>query len=252
LLLRVLKMKALVCSSALLLTFGGADMSEAILDRIQKLLALANDKAATENEAATAMRMAMGLMARHNIEETQIIERNKPATTQREIKLEREWWVNVCAAAAELYSCRYLIYANESIRFIGDPVNTEAAFMTATWLADQVERLYSANLPPGMTQSERAKYRRTFKFACAVRVRLRARELMKDIRENEAAAQSATGSTALVVASMMDQQLALADDFLAQKYPNLRTKKSKPRKLGPGTRAGYAAGEHVNLRRNVS
>jgi hypothetical protein len=43
-----------------------------IKQKILKLLNLANDKGATEDEAATAMRMAMGLMTRHGIEQSQL------------------------------------------------------------------------------------------------------------------------------------------------------------------------------------
>ena len=227
-------------------------MSEAILERIQKLLALANDKAATENEAATAMKMAMGLMARHNIEQSQLVDKKAAGVKEREIKIERDWWVQICGAAAKLYNCRHIRYGTELIRFVGEPTNIEAALMTTKFLEDQVERLYVSSLPPGMTQSDRAKYRRTFKFACATRVNQRAWALMEELRESETAAQEATGSTALVVASMMDQQLAKADEFLAQKYGRLLKAKTTARKSGSGTRAGLAAGDQVNLRRSVS
>jgi hypothetical protein len=56
-----------------------------ILSRIQKMLALANDLAATEGERDNALRMAYNLMAKHNLDMVTVEARNptSPVLTSR-------------------------------------------------------------------------------------------------------------------------------------------------------------------------
>lgn len=59
-------------------------MSEKILDRIRKLLRLASDKGATQEEAESALLMAQRLMVEHGLNESQVEE----APTPDEMKIE--------------------------------------------------------------------------------------------------------------------------------------------------------------------
>lgn len=220
-----------------------------IKDKIRKMMALgAAGSGASEEEAATAMRMAMGLMARHGIDQA-TLGGAKPsarmaARVDREIK---PYEVMTAQAAGTLYGCRVLFWKSGKLgfAFIGRPDNTDAAEVTMMWLTQQVEELYKANLPKGMTQKERAEYRRTFKVACAHRVYQRALDFVRNPQ------QIATDikSTALVVGDYFKQlqgenQVVMAD---------MSIKKSRARgtQAGSGTMAGFRAGDSVKLHRQV-
>jgi hypothetical protein len=105
-------------------------------------------------------------------------------------------------AAAKLMGVECYTYdeGRRGFEFIGREELIELATETMMYLFRQIEAIYKQSLPKGMTQRERAEFRKTFKAACALRVLDRAIEVMRDIRTNERAAQAATGHNALVVA----------------------------------------------------
>jgi hypothetical protein len=76
-------------------------------------------------------------------------------------------------AAAKLYGCNSspTIDGKGGLFFIGREENVELAEQTAFWLMRQVELLYKEHLPRGLSQAVRAQYRKTFKAACAYRVK---------------------------------------------------------------------------------
>lgn len=228
-------------------------MDNNIRERIRKLYALANDKAATEDEAATAMRMALGLMAKHGIELSDI--GGEPSKAKKGTALSNRFdpfEIHLANAAGYLFGCKVVTIAmgKEGLYFVGRPDNIEAAEATLLFLTRQVEAFYKAALPAGMTQRERSEFRRTFKIAAAGRVQQRVRALIRDMQSNDAAAKGATGSNALVVKGYFDQMFSEADAEIAQ-IAGLRTTKVRDRKTGSGTSAGYAAGDRVKLRQEV-
>lgn len=228
-------------------------MSEAILERIRKLLALANDKGASENEASTAMKLAMGLMARHNIEEEALAKKDVKENLVKQYVSKEEFWHDAAFnASCHLFNCRMLFAGSRGYWAIGHESHVAAALLTFPYITNQVERLYKQALPRGMTKSDRANFRRTFKDACARRVAVRAMELMAELRRNDEEAKAATGSTALVVASMMDRQLREVDDFMKTAFDKIGVRNVKGRSGGLGTAAGDAAGHKVNLSRQVT
>lgn len=226
-------------------------MSSPIHDKIKKLFALAADKGASEDEAATAMRLAMGLMAKHGIEQSDLPSDEIPRTKRGNVmkfKFEKHQVV-IANAAAYLYGCRIIFYdmGKSGLQIVGRPENIDATEATMTYLFRQVEALYKENLPRGLTQSQRSEYRKTFKFACACRVEQRARDLWREMCENETAARAATGKNALVVANHFKQLVTEANDEL--KDVKARTIKQK---MGSGTLDGTAAGDQVKLRQELN
>lgn len=227
------------------------------IEKIKKLLALANDKGASEDEAATAMKLAMGLMARHGINQSQV-EDAKPESRSKQGKRMhknkgrqfRTYDLLLAEAAGILYGCRLLFYGkngSRGIEFVGRSDNIEAAELTLFWLVQQMDRFYAAApVPPG---ADRRQFRVTFKDACARRVLTRAHKIVEDMERNDVAAQAGTGNNALVVKGYFDQLRAEAEDVL-QGLGVVKTTKLNVR-YGVGSAAGYEAGGHVQLRKEV-
>lgn len=207
----------------------------AIVDRIKKLLALARDKGASEAEAATAMRMASELMLKHNIDEPT---EEVPTVGYHQVVYEDtdKWVYWLGRAAALIYSCKEVETTRggkRGIGFIGRPDNTEAAFTTLVWLVDQVEEQYKLHLPRGLSKGARAEFRRTFKYAAALRVVGKAQEIVKHNK--------LTGKALLVI----DQRKAEADEFF--KSGGGRSIQGRSHKPGMGSMSGYAAGDSIKL-----
>lgn len=227
-------------------------MSSPIHDKIKKMFALANDKGASEDEAATAMRLAMGLMAKYGIEQADLKDIEQPRTKRGAImkfKFEKHQVV-IANAAAYLYGCRIIFYdmGKGGMQIVGRPENIDATEATMTFLFRQVEQLYKDNLPSGMTQQMRSQYRKTFKFACAVRVEQRAYDLWREMCENETAARAATGKNALVVANHFKQLVLEADANMEGDIKRKTIRQS----CGIGTNDGTAAGDKVKLRQELN
>lgn len=222
-----------------------------IRSKIQKLLTLANDKGASEDEAATAMRMAMGLMMKHGIEQSDLggeIPRAKKGTHLKATF--QRYQVVLAVAAGELYGCRILFYdmGKRGLLFIGRQDNIDASEQMLIWLTQQVERLYKTGLRRGMTQRERSEFRKTFKWACAQRVGDRVSQLVKEMQQSDASAKAATGSNALVV---LGHYRTLLDEAEKARGDNVR-KRVITGHYGSGTGQGSVAGDKVQLRHDVS
>jgi hypothetical protein len=160
----------------------------------------------------------------------------------------------LASAAATLYGCRPITYRTGSkhtgLEFIGRPENIGAAEDTFFWLMSQVENLYKDALlaRTGMTQKQRSEFRKTFKEHCALRVFQRAKALIEEMQRNEQAA-SSTGSTALVVRGHFEKLAAEVEDVM--KGMQLRAARPRVIRHGSGSAAGYAAGDRVQLRKEI-
>jgi hypothetical protein len=231
-----------------------------VKDKIAKLLALAKDKGANENEAAVAMNFAMKMMLQHNLQMSEFEQgkaREVGAKEGASKEVDNRWEIIIAQAAGVLYGCRPISirgYGQEYFKFVGRADNNDASMVTFDYLTDQVERLYKSNLPKGMTQRARAEYRRTFKEACACRVYARAKDLMRDVMRDEQQAQALLGraqaGSALVVQGHFEQLSKEVDAFMAGAGVKIKTKPMSIRS-GNGSRDGSAAGNQVNLRQQV-
>lgn len=227
-----------------------------IREKIKALLTLAGNEGATEAEAATAMAKASALMAKYNIEVSADEETEDSTIRGKWVYTDKDFqWHYYCAEAAQyLYSCRFIWSRHRKaggFQFVGRPDNIAAAELTYKWIVDQVQRLYKEHLPKGMEKWERAEYRRTFKAACAVRVRARAWHIVSQLARDDTLAIEMTGSTALVVRSKQEQLFKEADDLINQD-DTLRDNVPAPKtSAGRGTRDGLAAGDQVKLNEQI-
>jgi hypothetical protein len=221
-----------------------------IVAKIKKLLALGQaNSGATDEEAATAMNMAGALMLKHNIE-VQLDDDTPPEAKQGDMIVGwgEPWHIEVANAAAYLYSCRVIVWKRlGDVAFVGRPDNIDAARATAEFLRAEVERLYKLNLPRGMTKTDRANYRSTFKFSCGRRLAARAWAIMETLRQDDVKALEATGSRALVVVQSIDQMLAEADALLS----DVKKLPARTYKFGLGSEAGRAAANTVQIQKQV-
>ena len=286
-------------------------MNDKIQERIRKLLALAaSGSGATEDEADTAMQMAAAMAARYGIE-LEALNKDKAAPKVTLKSHRKEWKVHqayAANAAAVLVGIECNVYdlGKRGFSFVGREELIETAEELMFWLFRQIEDLYKSNLPKGLTQGERAEFRKTFKAACALRVLERAKRYMRELKTSDAQAQDATGQNALVVLNYFETLSKEVDEFWnnrfraseeraeqykleqankrqlmldamtdaerqefldkeekqaekdrkAQEREDARRAKLKGRRgpsmpIGSGTNVGYAAGDRVQLRRQV-
>lgn len=227
-------------------------MTSPIVEKIQKLFALANDPAASEGERDNALRMAGALMAKYNIDQAAVHAKagTKAKITQVEAEADKTWHGWISWGVAHLMGCKTTFNAQGNIVFYGPLEVIDAAKVTYESIVSQIEMLYKQNLPKGMSQAARANFRRTFKDAAASRVQQRIKEIVANLRTKDAIAQQATGCTALVIARSIDQQLAEIEEWMVTEGGFTRKpqdKLSRARRGGLGSSLGRKAGDQVKI-----
>lgn len=231
-----------------------------IKEKIAKLLAVAHDKGATENEAATAMQMAMRLMTQHGITEADFKKIEKKAIEGAAMEADKRWMQWMANAAGKLYGAKSVRYRHpingDTVRFVGREDIIDAAQLTYGWLCAQIETFYKQALPRGLSKNERAEFRRTFKEGCALRVYARVEDLVKEMMANDAAASEALAlpaaktGTALAIISHRQELEDEVEAFFAEAGIRKSNRQVSVR-YGTGTAAGHRAGDRVKLRQEV-
>ena len=229
-----------------------AEAQGRILERVRKMLRLANDAGATEGERDNALRMAHATLAKYNLDLATV-----ESTTQEgnpdEPRVENlatfggwPWARSICHAIAELFFCSYFYSKGKSdwkVKhfFIGRTSNATTAALVAEFVVTAVHREASQ-----LARSCYAGtgYVRSFGWGAASKIRERVAELKTDDKQiepahTEASKQSPPAAKPLAVADVEKQALVLAsvyateetanDAYLAEHHPNLvvgRTRRS--------------------------
>jgi hypothetical protein len=221
---------------------------EKIISRIQKMLAIANDLAATEGERDNALRMAYNLMAKHNLEMATIEAHGKkndePRVNFPNVSWSWQWARHVNHIVAKLFFCKY--YYHEVINgtqithhFIGRESNAMTAAVMADYVVNSIlkeaRKLYKSNTSAAT---------RSFATGAMHRLSFRVDELIRQ-KEQEFSQGSGQPGTALVLASLYAQEDAANELVMPD---DLRVKKARSSKVqGDAYYAGQDFGGKINL-----
>lgn len=220
-------------------------MEEKLIARIRKMLALANDAAATEAERDTALQMVYKLLAKHNLSMTDVAPARAERRTQStELFYGRPWALTVCKAVAELFFCAYFVSPSSEKNmvhhyFVGKESNAITALEMARYLVGSIRkeaRRRQRELSENMT------WQRSFCLGAASRLWARVKELQK--QESEA-----TPGTALVLANLYERERSENKGWLAEQGVSLRPRASGAKKsVDVGAYAeGQVYGNSVSL-----
>jgi hypothetical protein len=117
-----------------------------VLDKVTKLMALANNPGANINEAAIALRQARVLMAEYNIESDELrasqVEEASMATQTR--RSPTDWQHSLAAVCAAAFDCSHLSYYHPSkgycFKFLGKGIGPEMAAYAYSSLILQLQK----------------------------------------------------------------------------------------------------------------
>ncbi|MCZ7440434.1 DUF2786 domain-containing protein [Micromonospora sp. WMMC241] len=218
-------------------------MSEAMLSKVRKLLAQAEDPACTPAESATFMAKATELIARYGVDRALLAAREPAADPvgDRVVEVIAPYArdkAGLLAAVADPLRCRCVRrregngFAMHLFGFASDLERVELLFTSL--LVQAAHGLAGAAVPAG---EHPAAFRRAWLagFAQVVAERLRAAEA-------GAVAEAGAPSVALVLADRSDR----VQRRLAEVYPRLRTAPRR-RLAGGGFGPGAAAGRRADL-----
>ncbi|CAB4194432.1 Domain of unknown function DUF2786 [uncultured Caudovirales phage] len=226
------------------------DVSNKILGRIKRMMALANDAAASEGERDNALRMSYKLLAAHNLSMVDVEAHGAVQPEKREQHrasfVVYPWARNMAHNIAELFFCKYYFQRAGSGKqathtFLGKVSNATTCSIVADYVVRSVlkeaARRYRSAISPEA---------RDFAVGVARRIGERVREL----RREESAA---TPGTALVLASLYDSEKKANDSWLAQLGVTLTVKASSTKAVtnAAAYHAGKKFGDSVSLSAQV-
>lgn len=214
-----------------------------IIERIKKMLALANDLSATEGERDNALRMAYATMAKYNIDEASVESHGQEQRLDFESQtFSWSWAKSVNQVIAELFFCKYYvgsrINGTQCIHhFVGKESNAMTAAVMADWIVKSILKeargIYKQNTSPGARS-----------FALGALDKLRQR--VKELRETEQA--KAEPGKGLVLASLYDREKSANDDFLNASGTKLKTSMVRRSRVNSNAyEAGKVYGGTINL-----
>jgi hypothetical protein len=226
---------------------------EKIIDKIQKLLALAGNNP-NPHEAEQALKSAHKMLLKHNLS----IEDVDITDERLVIRLTATWygapWVrSLAGAVGKLYFCR--VFTQDAPRgqkvynFIGTQSNTEVAKDIAHWLTYAIYR-------EGRRQDKEARqkgFHTAFCRSATIRIEERVNLIIDEAKEEQADVYGGT-STALVVADYYKTTAEENEDFMSGLGIRFRKTRTSSRggRVQQGRAAGYDYGNSLSLNRQVS
>lgn len=228
-----------------------------VIERVQKMLALANDSAASESERDNAMRGVHAILRKYNLDMVTVDSHTPESRAARRAMADtthitpvfygRPWARSVCGSVAELFFCRYL---SSSIRgkktakhyFIGRLANATTASLLAEFLVNGIMKEGRA--------AQRAvnggnDYFRSFGWGAAARIEQRVQDELRKARQ----AQDSESRALVVILSEEEENNNL---YVQRTFKRVHKGRRAP---GFGSAAGFVAGtahgSGVNLNRQV-
>jgi hypothetical protein len=236
-----------------------------IVEKIQKLMRLAKDGGASENEAATAARMAEAMMRKHNLEHADVIIEevkdkanmdrswSRPTSRKNAPRANKDlpsWAESLCVYVAELFdchACKQIVDLPQGkcmvVVFYGYKDDVKMCAWIYDYLCDTIRRLAKQFEKDHCAGSDNAETRLmvdSFRRGCAQSISMQLDAATKAKTQDNT--KSSTG-TALVVA----KRNAVAQHFGEFSYDKDPEKKEKKKDL-----IAYAIGRMQGNEVNIS
>lgn len=233
---------------------NGSVNTSKILERVKKMLALANDEAASDGERDNAMRMAHATLMKYQLSladlDAHTREKEDPRGRMDTEGWNLAWCKDLRAVVARLFFCQYLMGGKINATrgrhiYIGRASNVVTAAYMSDWiiasLLKEADRRFKHRLTPEG---------RSFCLGAVVALRRRVNDILRASQE-AVDAERGTG-TSLVVADYFRQEQEENDAWI---NANMRVRTKVTRHKSPLSGAyheGHAFGNSINLNKQVA
>ena len=222
---------------------------ETIIEKVQKLLALATSS--NEHEAAAAAEKAHALLAAHNLSMAEVTTTSDAPVdevgqhTPNETKCGAPWVRTLWQATARLYFCEYAYSTcgdNTRHYVIGTQANSITAAHMAEFLSKTVMKL---SLKARKEQDQSTKWQRSFRQGCGERIRIRLHNRLKELQSGRDEQNTIANANNLPALYQSNSQALRA--FMDNEMSVKKSKARSQRYHAGGYNAGQEAGNNVGL-----
>jgi len=229
-----------------------------VLARVKKMMTLANDKAATEGERDTALRMVHTLLAKYNLtmgEATAAPENEDPRVRNAfDVGHDYAWKRTAASAIGDLFFCQYFFsqprgggWKSVKHYFVGKTSNVMTAQEMARYVIASIDREARAAAKAAGHGTGPGNYWRSFCKGAAYRVHQRCAEIRRNAEM--VSKQEASSGTSLVLASVY----AVEEAANRAMIPDMKFAKNRERSTSyEAAMAGKAYGDKIGLHSQVS
>lgn len=242
--------------------------NDRVIDRVRKLLDLANHPATSEEEAFAAMSRVNVVLAKYNLDMAAVLKADrsgedkvvhtkmgdyeKPGTYVR-------WSVTLCAAAAELNFCDYYYNATSKgwiHNLVGRKVNVTVTELTYHYLMQSVKRLAKEDAKSkGLTGNRASRHQHSFCKGATNALHHRCFDLAEIRRCEETIVRHSDGtkSNLPALASLYEQEKKAIDEFKKEHFITIKTGRSRNTKVDIDAYvSGKEAGKKISLQDQVA
>jgi len=207
-----------------------------ILEKVKKMLAIANDSAASEGERENALRMAHGMLAKHNLDMTDLNAHCQMEGREDYVNATygMTWCRNISAGIAQLFFCKY--YYGRKINgtkiehhFVGKASNAATAALMSDYVIASVLKECRKNWGHNLAPESRS-----FSMGVAAKIRERIAEMIKEAKPE------GSDSTSLVVVELYKTEQDANEAFIKASGTELVSKASRSTHINM---KAYAAGK---------
>lgn len=224
-----------------------------IVEKVRKLLNLANDSSASEGERDNALRMAHAFLAKHNLTMS-TVEASGAEPTEERLRQDSEfygrpWARTVAKAVGELFFCEYFIstsYKKNMVYhcFVGKESNVITSLEMSKYLVDSIRKEASRRQ---REMGETVSWRRSFATGAAARIRAR----VADIKKASQFQIEPSSCTGLILASVYTMESAANQSFIQSSGTKLTLINSTTKPAGSGFSEGHEFGGKLSLNRQL-
>lgn len=228
-------------------------IKDKVLARVRKMLALANNEAASEGERDNALRMAHAALAKYNltIGDTDVVE--EPRIEGQATISPHPWARALIEGIAQLYFCRTIYFMYRDKRQVHHFIGRQSNVTTAIEMAQFIVKSINREARRGAKDNPYVPgYERAFCKGAAAAVWHRCKAI-REAAEAKDAPQASTG-TALVLASLYRTELEKNEQEITERYQGrIQKKKDKQRAADyEAFNSGNRYGASLNLHRQVT
>lgn len=117
-------------------------VNEKVIEKVRKMLALANDTGASDGERDNALRMAYSTLTKYNLNEADVLVKELRGVEELEDRTSSPWARTIAGSIAKLFFCKYYFTRGKKMKhsFVGKTSNAITAQLMTEYVISSLRK----------------------------------------------------------------------------------------------------------------